>query len=302
VKKKIGMSQNVSTFRHVAHDSERKAPPRANHPEPGGADNVDPARGARAREEPDADAEREKLLGRIADEHLLAEQSALPAALGRPEPVVPSQRRRLIVGVGATLTGLTLVGGIALIVAALVGVITSGFGALEIAALLVGILLVATHWGWVHVAEFTAITLEGRRERVGLERSGRWLAAVEPYTRYEVSTSVGEDGAITIVRTRHRPLPSGEGRFTFVAEVEHTEVHAPDEPGAVVAERAEGLRRQAALDTDRERQRWSVLASERETEEMRREQEERLKEALRAESQALSERINANLRDPPLAE
>src|SRR5262249_51839140 len=154
-------------------------------------------------------------------------------ALGRPAPIVPSERRRWIVGVGATLTGVTLVGGIALIVAAVVGIFASGFGALEIAALLVGVLLVATHSGWVHVAEFTAGALEGRQQRAVLERSGRWLAGIEPYTRYEISTQVAEDGAITIVRTRHRPLPSGEGRFTFVAEVEHSEVHSPDEPGAV---------------------------------------------------------------------
>ena len=269
----------------MAHEFEDKAPS-----------------GGTQRQQPTATSRREQLLGRIADEHLLSEQSALPAALPRPAPILPDQRRRWIVGVGATLTGVTLVGGIALIVAALVGIIASGFGALEIAALAIGIVLVATHWGWVHVAEFTAMTLEGRQERVVLERTGRWLAAIEPYTRYEVSTHVGEDGAITIVRTRHRPVPSGEGRFTFVAEVEHSEVHSADEPGAVVAERAESLRRQAALDTDRERQRWSELAGERETEQMRREQQERLKEALRAESQALSERINANLRDPPLEE
>jgi hypothetical protein len=285
VKKKIGISPEISTFRHVAQDFEHTAPP-----------------GRTPRQEPTANSEREQLLGRIADEHLLSEQSTLPVAVGRPAPIVPSQRRRWIVGVGATLTGVTLVGGIALIAAALVGIIASGFGALEVAALAVGIVLVATHWGWVHVAEFTAMTLEGRRERAALERSGRWLAAIEPYTRYEVATNVGEDGAITIVRTRHRPMPSGEGRFTFVAEVEYSEVHAPDEPGAMVAERAEGLRRQAALDTDRERQRWTEVVGELETEQMRREQEERLKEALRAESQALSERINANLRDPPLEE
>jgi hypothetical protein len=296
VKKKIGISPEVSTFRHVAHDFERKT-------RPAGADHGEADTGGELGAGPVADAASEELLGRIADEHLLAEQSALPAALGRPAPVVSSsQQRRWIVGVGATLTGVTLVGGLALIVAAIVAIIASGFGALEIAALLVGVVLVATHWGWVHVAEFTAMTLEGRRERALLERSGRWLKAIEPYTRYEVSTKVGEDGAITIVRTRHRPVPSGEGRFTFVAEVEHSEVHSPDEPGAVVAERAEGLRRQAALDTERERQRWSELVGERETAQMRREQDELLKEALRAESQALSERINANLRDPPLSE
>lgn len=278
------MSYNVSTFRQVAHEFEHKAPP-----------------GGTQRQQPTT-SQREQLLGRIADEHLLSERSALPAALERPAPILPNQRRRWIVGVGATLTGVTLVGGIALIVSALVGIIASGFGALEIAALAIGIVLVATHWGWVHVAEFTAMTLEGRQERAALERSGRWLAAIEPYTRYEVSTHVGEDGAITIVRRRHRPMPSGEGRFTFVTEVEHSEVHSADEPGAVVAERAEALRRQAALDTERERQRWNGVVGELETEQMRREQEERLKEALRAESQALSERINENLRDPPLEE
>ncbi|HEY3946962.1 MAG TPA: hypothetical protein VGL78_17200 [Solirubrobacteraceae bacterium] len=279
------MTHNVSTFRHVAHNFERKGPP-----------------GGTQREEHVAGAGPQEFLGRIADEHLLSEHSALPGAVARPAPILPNPRRRWIVGVGATLTGVTLVGGIALIVAALVGIIASGFGALEIAALAIGIVLVATHWGWVHVAELTAMTLEGRQERAALERTGRWLAAIEPYTRYEVSTHVGEDGAITIARTRHRPVPSGEGRFKFVAEVEHSEVHSGDEPGAVVAERAEALRRQAELDTDRERQGWAAVAGERETEQLRREQEERLKEALRAESQALSERINENLRDPPLGQ
>lgn len=269
----------------MAHDFERKAPP-------GGAHH----------DEHVAGAEPEEFLGRIADERLLAEDSALPAMPARPAPMAPNQRRRLIVGVGATLTGVTLVGGIALIVAALVGIISSGFGALEIAALLVGLVLVATHWGWVHVAEFTAMVMEGRTERAAIERGGRWLAAIEPYTRYEISTHVGEDGAITIARTRHRPMPSGEGRFTFVTEVEHSEVHSPQEPGAVVAERAEALRRQAELDSARERQRWTEVVGERETEHLRREHEEQIKEALRAESQALSERINANLRDPPLGE
>jgi hypothetical protein len=279
------MTHNVSTFRHVAHESERKAPPGGPHDE-----------------EHVAGAKPEEFLGRIADERLLAEPSALPALPARPAPMVPDQRRRWIVGVGATLTGVTLVGGAALIVAALVGIISSGFGAFEIAALLVGIVLVATHWGWVHMAEFTAMTLDGRQEHALLERTSRWLAEVEPYTRYEITTHVGEDGAITIVRTRHRPVPSGAGKFTFVTEVERSEVHSPDEPGAVVAERAEALRRQADLDTDRERQRWTEAVGERETEHLRREHEEEIKEALRAESQALSERINANLRDPPLEE
>jgi hypothetical protein len=154
----------------------------------------------------------------------------------------------------------------------------------------------------VHVAEWTASGLEGRRERAALDRREQWLLAIEPYTRYEVSTSVGEDGSITIVRTRHEPMPSREGRFTFAPRVEQTEVHSPDEPSATVAERAEALRRQAALDTEAERERFEQEAGKREAEHLRSEAEARLRAELRAESQALSERINANLRDPPLVE
>ncbi|MBV9166941.1 MAG: hypothetical protein JO342_12400 [Solirubrobacterales bacterium] len=279
------MTLNVSTFRGVAHEFDRQSPP-------AGA----------AQEELRGSPRPQELLGRIADERLLAEGAALPAELARPAPVAPAEQRRWLVGLGATLTGVTLLGGLALIVVGIVGMISSGFAALAVAAVIAGLVLVATHWGWVHVAEATAAALEGRRDRTMLDRQRRWLSEIEPYTHHEVSTRVGEDGDIAIVRTRLRPLPSGEGRFHFVADVEHTEVHSADEPGAAVAERAEALRRQAALDTERERQRFREAVGELETDEMRRQQEQRLREALRAESQALSEGINANLRDPPLEE
>lgn len=255
-----------------------------------------------AQEEPRDAPDPEALVGRIADERLLAEGMALPAELARPAPIMPGQHRRWIVGLGATLTGVTLLGGLALIVVGIVATISSGFGALAAAAVIAGVVLVATHWGWVHVAEATAAGLEGRRDRTMLDRQRRWLSEIEPYTHYEISTRVGEGGEITIVRTRLRPLPSGEGRFRFVADVEHSEVHSADQPGAVVAERAEALRRQAGLDTERERRRFREAVGELETDEIRRQQEQRLREALRAESQALSERINANLRDPPVSE
>jgi hypothetical protein len=87
-----------------------------------------------------------------------------------------------------------------------------------------------------------------------------------------------------------------------VTTVEHTEVHSAEEPGAVVAERAEAVRRQAALDTEAARQEFERAAGDVEAERLRSESEQRVREALRAESQALSERINANLRDPPLTE
>ncbi len=240
-----------------------------------------------------------ELANRIADERLLSEAASLPAEIVRPSAPIASSQRRWIVGTGATLTGVTLIGGLALVVAGIVEMISNGFGGLGLAAAIVGIVLIATHWGWVHVAEATATALEGHRERDALVDRQRWLEAIEPYTRYEVSTDVGESGVITIVRRRHAPMPSGEGRFTFATEIEHAETHSADEPGAAVAERAEALRQQAALDTDRERRRYEEVISERQTEHLRREQEQSAKDASRAESQALSERINANLRDPP---
>jgi hypothetical protein len=261
------MASNVSTFQRVAHDSAQ-----------------------------------ESLLGRVADEQLLADERNLPVAVGRPAQVEPSSSRRWIVGLGATLTGATLLAGIALLILGVVGLIGSGFSGLTVAALAVGAVLVATHWGWVHVAEWTATGLEGRRERQALDRREQWLLAIQPYTRYEVSTSVGDDGSITIVRTRHRPVPAGEGRFKFETAVEQSEVHSPDESSASVAERAEELRRQAALDTETERRRFEEEAGEQEVAQLRAQAEQRLRAELRAQSQALSERINANLRDPPLTE
>jgi hypothetical protein len=201
----------------------------------------------------------------------------------------------------------SLVGGVALIVAGLVSLVAGGSAVLGAVALVFGIVLVATHWGWVHVAELTANTLEGRRFASLLERRRAWLATIEPYPRWEVGTSTEADGSIAIVTVLYRPvacargaLPSGArtstaartlpsrartstagGTFTFVREEVGREVHSGDEPGASVAERAELLRRQAV----------AAHASE----------QERVA-AVRAASEALSERINANLRDPPLVE
>jgi hypothetical protein len=243
-----------------------------------------------------------ELAGLIADEHLFSEAAPLPAEIVRPPAPTASSQRRWIVGAGATLTGVTLIGGLALVVAGIVEMVSSGFGGLGLAAAIVGIVLIATHWGWVHVAEATATALEGHRDRAALQVRQHWLEAIEPYTRFEVSTEVGESGVITIVRRRHEPVPSGEGRFTFVTKTENAETHSADEPGANVAERAEALRRQAALDTERERRRYEAIVSARQTERLRSEQERRANDASRAESQALSERINANLRDPPFEE
>jgi hypothetical protein len=244
-----------------------------------------------------------ELVDRKADERLLGEDLAnLPDAVGRPEAIPPSRTRSRLVGVGATLTGITLLTGIGLLVLGVVEVLSSGFGALAIAALAVGLLFVGTHWGWVHVAEATADTIEGRRNGEVIDRRRLWLATIEPYARYEVTTDVGDDGSITIISVAHRPVPSGEHGFTFVREVVEREVHSGEESAAVVAERAELLRRQAAHETERERERFEIASDAYETALLGRSDEQQRIAALHAASEALSQQINSNLRDPPLVE
>jgi hypothetical protein len=250
-----------------------------------------------------ADVDPEQLVGLVADERLLSEDPAmLPAGVGLPEPIAPVAGRRRLVGIGATLTGVTLIGGVALAILGAVELLFDGGGALAAVALVVGLVLAATHWGWVHVAEVTAQGIERRGNSGAVDRRQAWLHEIAPFTRYEVTTRAGDDGTITIERMRYRPVRSGDHTFVFERSIELTEVHAGDDPAAVVSERAELLRHTAAIDTERERGAfqeradavtWTALAEG--------EHRERTQEQAAA-ARALSEQINANLREPPLTE
>jgi hypothetical protein len=243
------------------------------------------------------------LVGYEPDERLLAEDlDKLPEAVGRPETVVPSRARGRIVGTGATLTALSLVGGVLLVLFGVIDAISSGIDLAGVLAAVVGVILIATHWGWVHVAELTANSIEGRSNAEVVDRRRQWLTAIEPYTRFEVSTEVQDDGSIAIYSVRHRPVRAGENRFTFVREIEHRELHSPDEPAAAVTERAETLRREAALATGREHQRYEIAADAYRTALIGKADDEQRRLAQRAAAEALSGQINSNLRDPPLVE
>lgn len=244
-----------------------------------------------------------ELLGRCPDERLLTnELSQLPETVGQPEPLPPdAPARRRVVAIGATLTGVTLLLGIGLIAAG-IGEAASNAFALAIALLVAGLAFVGTHWGWVHVAEITGNALQTHRNAPTLERRRAWLAQIEPYVRWEVSTSVQEDGSIAIVTYRYRPVPSGERSFTFVRDEVARESHPADEPAAAVTERAELLRRQAHADTEEARAEFETADGAYQQALMARDDEQQRRIALRAASEALSERINANLRDPPLTE
>jgi hypothetical protein len=242
-----------------------------------------------------------ELVACVADEALLDTDPAnLPAAVGRPEAIPPSHTRATLVGIGGTLTAVTLIGGLVLIALGVILALTGGLGLVEVAAVIVGLAAAGTHWGWVHVAEASADALERRRHAPLLDRRRQWLLAIEPYTRHEVTTSVGEDGSISIILVTYRPIRSGDHCFRFVREIERTEVHSGEEPAALVAERAELLRRQAAIDTEQAREHFQVAADARETAQLGSDDERERLAARRAASDALSEQINANLRDPPL--
>jgi hypothetical protein len=237
------------------------------------------------------------------DERLLGEDlSKLPAAVGRPESLPASSARRRIVGLGAALTGVSLIGGLALIVLGLAELIAGGSTAVIIAAFVLGIVLVSTHWGWVHVAELTANTAEARRNASLLERRRAWLRTITPYQRWEIGTSTDPDGSIAITTVCYRPVPHDERTFTFTREEVAREVHSGDEPAAAVTERAELLRRRAAADTARERERYEAVHDAYQEALLASGDEQERMAAVRAASEALSERINANLRDPPLTE
>lgn len=245
----------------------------------------------------------DELVGREPDPRLLSEDLAnLPDAVGRPEPIVPTRARGRVVGAGATLTAVSLVVGCLLVLLGLIDALSSGIDTLSIAIVVVGVVLVGTHWGWVHVAEITANSIEGRSNAQVEDRRRQWLASIQPYTRFEIYTRVEDDGAITIYRVAHRPAARAERRFTFDREIEHEEVHPPDEPAAAVTERAELLRRQAAQDTERERERYQIAADAYESVLIDNADEQQRRLAQRAASEALSGQINSNLRDPPLLE
>jgi hypothetical protein len=244
-----------------------------------------------------------ELLGSEPDERLLGEDLGhLPASIGQPPPPLPeSSARRQVVRLGAMMTGVTLVLGVILALIGLVQAIANG-GLSWFVVLGVGVTLALTHWGWVHVAELSGNTIESRRQASVQEVRRRWLDEIEPYSRWEVVTRADDDGSITIETLRHRPVPRGERTFTFTVELESREVHPPDEAAAPVTERAELLRREAAARTRRARDQFETARDAYEQVRIAQDDEQQRRAALRAASEALSERINSNLRDPPLTE
>jgi hypothetical protein len=241
-------------------------------------------------------------LGVRPDQSLLkADLGALPEAQRRPLPAISTHKHDRLVAAGSTMTAGTLVGGA--VIALYSGVrLLGGGGALDVLLLVIGVLLLATHWGWVHVAEYVGVSIDQRQERADDERTQAWLSTLQPYPRFSVLTSVLDDASTRVQRVLHKPVLTAQHTFTFVRETEAEQTFAADAPAQEIAATVETMRRQARLDTDRLRGNWEAASSAYDAALFSAEDDQQRLAAQRAAATALSEHINASLLEPPLVE
>lgn len=242
-------------------------------------------------------------LGVKADRRLWDEDRFnLPSTVRRPGLPVSTRKHERLVTAGTVLTAVTLIGGIALTVFGIVELLFSGGGILDAAVALIGLLLAATHWGWVHVAEYVGLTIDDRDQRAAEQVVQDWLAKIEPFPRFSVSTQVLDDASTQVERVLHEPVLTPQHTFTFVRETEATVVYDADVPTEVIAATVETMRHQARTETDRLRELWEA-ASAAYTAALQSSEDDRQQLAARhAAATALSEHINASLLEPPVIE
>jgi hypothetical protein len=242
-------------------------------------------------------------LGVPADRRLLNEDLFnLPEAEQRREPDIASEKHDRLVAAGSLLTGVTLVGGAAMAVYGGWQALLNGGGALDAVIAVIGILLAATHWGWVHVAEYVGLTIDERQHRANDERASVWLSEIQPYPRFSVSTSVLDDASTRVQRVLHQPVLTAHDTFTFVRETSAEETYDADASAEAIATAVETMRRQARIDTDRMHELWEAASTTYAAALTTAHDEQQRLVAQRAAATALSEHINASLLEPPLVE
>ncbi len=242
-------------------------------------------------------------LGVAADRRLLDEDRFnLPDGEQYRTPTVSTQGHRRLVAAGSALTGVTLVGGVGLGLYGGWEALFDGGGTIDAALAVIGLVLAATHWGWVHVAEYAGLTLDERRQRASDNRGLQWLATIEPYPRFSVSTGVLDDASTRVIRVLHQPVLTAQHTFTFVRETDAEETYDADTSAEVIASTVETMRRRARLDTDRLRDLWDTAAGAYKAALMSADDDRQRLAAQQAAATALSEHINASLLEPPLVE
>jgi hypothetical protein len=242
-------------------------------------------------------------LGVPADARLLVDDLAgLPDSGPRPVSVVRTERHDRLVAAGSVMTGVTLIGGGGL---AIVGGEQAIFGAgsaLAVVAAVIGVVLAGTHWGWVHVAEYVGLGIDQRQERANSAGVNAWLREIAPYPRFAVTTDVTADAATRIDRVSFTPVLTPHHTFTFDRATRTEAIFDADTPAEVIADRAETLRREARLQTDRQQRLWEAASTAYAAALSEADDDQQQLAARRAGAQALSEHINASLSEPPLVE
>lgn len=242
-------------------------------------------------------------LGARADRRLLDEDLAnLPEVEQRHEPVVVTRKHDRLVAAGSLLTGTTLIVGGAMLLYGGGEALLGDGGAFDAVLAVIGLLLVATHWGWVHVAEYVGLTIDDRQRRAAEVGERDWLATIAPYPRFSVSTMVLSDASTRVQRFRHEPVLITPRTFSFIRQADAEQTFDPDAPAEVIANGVETMRREARLETDRLRGNWEAASSAYEASLLSADDDQQRLAAQRAAATALSEHINASLLEPPLVE
>ena len=242
-------------------------------------------------------------LGVLADRRLLDEDlGSLPEVEQRHEPAGMAAEHDRLVTAGSLLTGTTLIVGFAMVLYGAARTLLDGGGAVGVALVVIGVLLISTHWGWVHVAEYVGITIDARRRRERATGEREWLATIHPYPRFSVSTTVLSDASTLVQRFRHQPVLVTPSTFTFVRHADAEQRYDADAPAEVIAAGVEMMRRRARLDSDRLRGDWDAASSAYEGALLSAKDDRQRVAAQRAAAVALSEHINASLLEPPLVE
>jgi hypothetical protein len=235
---------------------------------------------------------------RLLDEDLFT----LPDAEQRRELDTSAHGHPRVVATGSLLTGVTLVGGTAMLLYGAWQLLFEGGGAFDAVLAVIGLLLAGTHWGWVHVAEYIGMTIDDRHQREVDARRQDWLSGIQPYPRFSVTTSVLDDASTRVQRVLHQPVLTARHTFTFVREPDAEKTFDAHAPAEAIATTVETMRREARLETDRLASLWEAASTAYAAALLNAHDEQQQLVAQRAAATALSDHLNASLLEPPLVE
>ena len=243
-------------------------------------------------------------LGVAPDRRLLDEDLFnLPDAERKKAPTaISTHTHDRLVAAGSLLTGTTLIAGVAMLLFGGWQLLFQGGGAADAVLAVVGILLAGTHWGWVHVAEYVGLTIDEHQRRESDERVQEWLATIQPYPRFSVSTRVLDDASTCVERILHQPVLTARHTFTFARETDCAQTCEAGASAEVIATTVETMRRDARLATDRLSGDWEAASTAYAAALLSADDDQQRLSAERAAAVALSEHINASLLEPPLVE